>query len=86
MLTENRSRTNRRELSFWQRRFWEHEIQDETDSNNHADYIHWNPVKHGYSTAVGDWPFSTFHDYVKRGVYPVDWGGCSVREFDDFGE
>jgi putative transposase len=40
-----------------------------------VDYIHWNPVKHGCVRCVADWPHSSFHDYVRRGVYPEDWGG-----------
>src|SRR5437016_3014726 len=28
------------ELGFWQRRFWEHQIRDQTDFERHADYIH----------------------------------------------
>ena len=30
----------------WQRRFWEHTIEDEFDFERHVDYIHYNPVKH----------------------------------------
>ncbi len=69
------SRVARGERGVWQRRFWEHMIRDQDDFNRHADYIHWNPVKHGWVQAARDWPHSTFHDYVKCGVYPVDWGG-----------
>jgi putative transposase len=39
--------TNRKEIGFWQRRFWEHMIRDDHDFQRHADYIYWNPVKHG---------------------------------------
>ena len=48
----------------WQRRFWEHLIRDEMDLARHLDYIHYNPVKHGYVANVVDWPYSTFHRYV----------------------
>jgi len=40
----------------WQRRFWEHMIRDEADFRAHMDYIHINPVKHGYVERVRDWP------------------------------
>ena len=69
------SRIKRGERGIWQRRFWEHCIRDEEDYANHVDYIHWNPVKHGYVQRVADWPHSSFHQYVARGVYPLDWGG-----------
>jgi len=74
------SRIKHREASVWQRRFWEHEIRGEEDFNNHIDYIHYNPVKHGYVKRVQDWPFSTFHRYVKEGVYPVDWAGDGLDD------
>ena len=83
----NHSRTIRREYAFWQRRFWEHLICDEDDFRRHLDYIHWNPVKHGYVANVSDWPYSTFHRWMMRGTYPKDWGNSykSPGEFD-FGE
>ena len=68
------SRAKRGERGIWQRRFWEHCIRDEEDYARHADYIHWNPVKHGYVARVKDWPYSSFHKHVKNGVYPPDWG------------
>ncbi|MBA1929940.1 REP-associated tyrosine transposase RayT, partial [Escherichia coli] len=36
-------------------------------------YIYINPVKHGWVKQVSDWPFSTFHRDVARGLYPIDW-------------
>lgn len=69
------SRIKRGERGIWQRRFWEHRIRDEEDYARHVDYIHWNPVKHGYVQQAAEWPFSSFHRHVERGVYPVDWGG-----------
>jgi putative transposase len=81
------SQTRRREGALWQRRFWEHQIRDEDDFARHMDYIHFNPVKHGYVQRVGDWPYSTFHRYVKASVYTADWGGNAQLEISgDFGE
>ncbi|AXK38974.1 REP-associated tyrosine transposase [Crenobacter cavernae] len=69
------SRRRRGERGIWQRRYWEHLIRDEADYRAHLDYAHINPVKHGLVSRVADWPYSTFHHWVERGVYPVDWGG-----------
>jgi putative transposase len=73
--TEYRSsaRRARGERGIWQRRYWEHAIRDDVDLRRHVDYIHFNPVKHGHMTAVRDWPFSSFHRYVRRGELPLDW-------------
>ena len=58
-------------------------VRDENDFERHADYIHFNPVKHRHVNAVCEWPYSSFADYVKRGVYSVDWaGGESIRNLD----
>lgn len=48
------------------------------DRRRHLDYIHFNPVKHGLVSYVADWPHSTFHAYVRRGVYASDWGGVAL--------
>lgn len=44
----NASRIKRNEAAIWQRRFWEHTIEDEDDLETHVDYIHYNPIKHGF--------------------------------------
>lgn len=69
----SKSRQKRRERGVWQRRFWEHLLRDQEDFNRHVDYIHWNPVKHGWAPRAHDWPYSSFHRYVTLGVYPEDW-------------
>ena len=82
--TERRSsvRVARGERGIWQRRFWEHAVRDDVDYARHLDYVHYNPVKHGHVSAVAQWPYSTFHRWVKAGVYPNDWGGGCVAEVD----
>ena len=74
------------ELALWQRRFWEHTIRDEQDLERHVDYIHCNPVKHGLVARVRDWEHSSFHQYVRDGVLPDDWGGDANRQHGSFGE
>ena len=69
-----RSRLRERRRGVWQRRFWEHVITDEVDLENHFDYIHYNPVKHGYVERPRDWPASSFHRWVAHGHYDIDWG------------
>ena len=73
--TERRSssRIHRGERGIWQRRYWEHLLRDEIDFARHVEYIHWNPVKHGWVEQVKEWPYSSFHDYVRKGLCPEDW-------------
>ncbi len=72
------SRAAKGERGVWQRRFWEHAVRDAWDYAAHIDYVHFNPVKHGYVANAGDWPFSTFRRAVARGVYPAAWVGAEV--------
>jgi len=65
----------KRHRGVWQRRFWEHTIRDAGDFRRHLDYIHLNPVKHGLVKRVADWPWSSFHRYVRMGWYKPDWLG-----------
>ncbi|MDH4554775.1 transposase [Pseudomonas sp. BN417] len=69
------SRLSKGERGIWQRRFWEHRIRDDEDFARHVDYIHHNPRKHGHVERVADWPWSSFHRYVKAGILPLDWAG-----------
>ena len=49
--------------------------------------MHVNPLKHGWVKRVQDWPYSTFHRYVRDGVYPPDWcGDAGVETEAGFGE
>jgi putative transposase len=78
-------RVARGERGIWQRRYWEHLIRDDADMQSHMDYVHFNPVKHGLVRRAADWPVSTFHELVKQGVYPLEWGGGSENAlaYDD---
>jgi len=67
------SKVQRGEKGIWQRRFWEHRLRDEADLQNHTDYLHFNPVKHGLVTQVKDWPYSSFHRHVRAGKLSEDW-------------
>ncbi len=73
------SRAKKRERGLWQRRFWEHKIRDDKDYKQHIDYIHYNPVKHGYVSRPTDWAYSTIHKFISDGVYPIDWGSNKIE-------
>lgn len=67
------SRESKGERGLWQRRFWEHTIRDDKDYATHVDYVHFNPVKHGWVSSAADWPYSSFHKASAAGFYPADW-------------
>jgi putative transposase len=66
------------EAMVWQSRFWEHTVRDDADFAAHCDYIHYNPVKHGYVTKPTDWLHSTLHRHIEKGLYPHDWGVSAI--------
>lgn len=35
--------------------------------------LHFNPAKHGLVENVKDWAHSTFHRYIREGIYPENW-------------
>ena len=75
---------NKREKGIFQRRYWEHTIKDEEELNNQIDYIHYNPVKHALVNSVKDWQYSSFHKFVKQGLYENDWGsGDDIKDIKD---
>lgn len=81
------SKRGKGERTVWQHRFWEHMIRDEDDFRRHVDYIHYNPFKHGLVSNVVDWPWSSFHRYVREGNYTSDWGSdFIVKKDSSFGE
>ena len=67
------TKDSRGAYNLWQNRFWEHLIRNEHDLQKHIDYIHFNPVKHGYTSIPADWPYSSIHRYIKQGILPCDW-------------
>jgi putative transposase len=74
------------EYALWQRRFWEHTVRDERDFERHVDYIHYNPIKHRLVSRVSEWPFSSFHRYVRDELLPEDWAGDAREATGEFGE
>ena len=75
------SRRKHRESDVWQRRFWEHTIDDEAECERYLDYIHYNPVKHDLVSCPHFWEVTSFHRWAQRGLYEPHWGcRCGGRE------
>ena len=81
-----RSRLRKRERGIWQRRYWEHQIRDDDDLERHIDYIHFNPVKHGYVGSPVEWPYSSIHRYIRRRILTADWAAGADALHGAFGE
>ena len=82
-----RSKFNLKSGRLWQNRFWDHIIRDETDFNNHIDYIHYNPVKHKLTNNPFKYKLSSINDWRDKGLYEANWGVFEEKEFaGEFGE
>ena len=81
---ETESKRKKHEKDIWQRRYWEHTITNEIEKNDCIDYIHFNPVKHGYVKLARDWQYSTFLRYVNQGFYDENW--CDFSQDRDLYE
>ena len=80
------SRQLKGERGIWHRRFWEHLIRDDQDYEHHINYIHYNPVKHGYVKLAADWQYLSIHRYIKLGILNEQWGcvGINFPQFADY--
>ena len=75
-LPQSQSRQKHRQRGIWQKRYWEHTVENESDLRRCSDYIHWNPRKHNLVRSVAEWEWSSFHRFVHLGEYEPDWGRC----------
>lgn len=74
---------NKREKGIFQRRYYEHTLKNEDEFEQHLDYIFYNPVKHGCVNSVKDWMYSSFHKFVKKNFYDINWGSSISDKVKD---
>lgn len=77
-----RMRMNRPAQGLWQPHFHDHIIRDSGDFQKHLDYVHYNPVKHGYVDMPVQYRWSSFHAWVDRAVYHADWGAAAPAHLE----
>jgi putative transposase len=68
------------QATLWQRRFWDHVIRNSEDLHRHMDYIHYNPIKHGYVSKPLDYKWSSFNTHVRMENYAANWGTDTISE------
>jgi putative transposase len=69
------SKISKGEKGIWQRRYWEHHIRNDADLAAHVRYCWINPVKHGLVARAVDWPYSSIHRDIRRGMAEPEWSG-----------
>lgn len=57
------------------RSFEEQSISDASELEQRIDYIHSDPVRHGFARTARKWPYSSLHAYIRQGLRPLYWTG-----------
>lgn len=58
----------------WEQRYEHRAVQDEADFAARLDYIHYDPVRHGWAERPEEWLSSSYETWVERGLYELGWG------------
>lgn len=83
----NARRRQRNQSTLYQHRFWEYLIRDKADFNRYIDYMHWNPVKHGYVAQARPCRIRASIRMSNRGGCQQNWGSnIELLHGADFGE
>ena len=78
-----------RKGSLFQKNFKRKEIDTDAYFGQAVAYIHFNPIKHGFTADINDWEWTSYHQYTQQQIsfihrQPVlDWFG-SNESFLDF--
>lgn len=82
--TERRAKARiaKGERGIRQRRFLEPAIRSDTDYRPSRGLCALDPMRHGVVHRVADWPYSSFHRYVRLGILPDDWASGDDAELE----
>jgi putative transposase len=67
-----RSEELRLDGTFWQKRYYDHNIREGNSFGEKLSYIPWNPVKRGLCAAPLEWKWSSFRHYATAEVGLVE--------------
>lgn len=70
-------------------KFYDRFIRNERHYYHALNYIHYNPVKHGYVESPYDWPWSSVHLYADtygREWLREHWSKCPIGNARDYGD
>ena len=72
------NKTRGRPMGLWRHLYRKHKIRDEKDFAACVERCWTNSVTHGLATSPREWPYSSLHRDIRRGVVPPDWSGGGV--------
>jgi putative transposase len=50
-------------------------LRDEAELQRQIDYVHADPLRHGWVRSLRKWPYSSLHAYIEHGLKPLHWDG-----------
>ena len=59
-------------------------IRNDKDFERHVDYIHYNPVKHGYVSKPNEWQYSSIHQFIEKRIIEANWSNDDIE--GEYGE
>gem|GEM_PF-5973167 len=75
------------EYAVLQNRYYDRIVRSQEQLNRFIDYVHYNPVHHGWVKSPRDWEMSSYRKYLRLGYYGADWGESETIFGDEsFGE
>jgi len=57
------------------RSFEDERVADDAELQRRIDYVHSDPVRHGFVRTPRNWPYSSLHAYIGHGLRPMYWTG-----------
>jgi putative transposase len=53
--------------TIWERHYRDYRVGDDAEYAELVDYVHSNPMRHGFCEQAGDWPWSSLHRFIAAG-------------------
>ena len=63
---------NANDGAIWARHYRDHPIGDDDEYAALVDYIHMNPLRHGFCAHASEWPWSSVHRFMAAGLIVPD--------------
>jgi len=70
------------DAAIWERHYRDYRVGDDAEYAALIDYVHSNPMRHGFCQHASDWPWSSLHRFVAAGfdvprlpLAPPPWMG-----------
>jgi putative transposase len=54
--------------AIWERHYRDYRVADDTEYAALVDYVHTNPMRHGFCQRAGEWPWSSLHRFLAAGL------------------